>query len=165
MEFLALTILAVFSIIGLAAIFFTTFGTLVILIGTAIYAALTQFSVVTGKTFLILAMLYACGEVLEYLFIVIGAKKFGASNAAAIGAIIGGIIGAIFGIPIVGVGPILGAFVGIFWGAFLVELIIQRDLIKSLKSGIGSILGRIGSIVIKFIIAIIMLTIIIRNIF
>ena len=164
MEILALSILIIFSLIGFAAIFFTTFGTLIILIGAVLYAFLTGFTIIGLKALLVLLTLYLCGEVLEYVFIILGAKKFGASNAAAIGAVIGGIAGAIGGAMFFGIGLILGAFLGIFLGAFLVELIIQKDLIKSLKSGAGSVLGRVGSIIAKVAIAAIMFAIIIFRI-
>jgi len=160
MEIVALVILIIFSLIGFAAVFFTTFGTLIILIGSVLYALLTGFSIISLKVLLILLTLYLCGEVLEYVFIIIGAKKLGASNPAVAGAIIGGIIGALLGVGLFGIGLILGTFLGIFLGAFLVELIIQKDLIKSLKAGAGGILGRLGSIVTKVIISIIMFTII-----
>jgi len=160
MEILALVILILFSLIGFAAIFFTTFGTLIIFIGSILYALLTGLSVINIKILLILFTLYLGGEVLEYFFIIAGAKKLGASNAAAAGAIIGGILGAILGAAFFGIGLLLGTFMGIFLGAFLVELIIQRDFIKSLKAGAGSVLGRVGSIVAKVGIAALMLYII-----
>lgn len=164
MEILALTILIIFSLIGFAAIFFTTFGTLIILIGAVLYAFLTGFTIIGLKGLLVLLTLYLGGEVLEYVFIILGAKKLGASNAAAVGAVIGGIAGAVGGAMFFGIGLILGTFLGIFLGAFLVELIIQRDLIKSLKSGAGSVLGRAGSIIAKVAIAAIMFALIISKI-
>ncbi|MBN3039131.1 MAG: DUF456 domain-containing protein [Candidatus Omnitrophica bacterium] len=159
MEILALSILIIFSLIGFAAIFFTTFGTLIMLIGSVLYAIMTEFQVLGIKTLIILFVLYLFGELMEYVFIIIGAKKFGASNRAVAGAIIGGILGALFGAGLLGVGLILGTFLGIFLGAFLVELVVQRDLVKSLKSGAGGILGRVGSIIAKVIIAVVMLSI------
>jgi len=164
MEVLALVVLIIFSLIGFAAIFFTTFGTLIILIGTALYAFLTGFSIVGLQTLLILLTLYLCGEVLEYVFIILGAKKFGASNAAAIGAVIGGIIGAVAGAAFFGIGLILGTFLGIFLGAFLVEMLLQKNLVKSLKAGAGSVIGRIGSIVVKVAIAVVMFWIMVATI-
>ena len=164
MEILALVILIALSLIGFAAIFFTTFGTLCILIGAITYALLTGFSVVSIKTVLVILALYLCGEVLEYVSVIIGAKKFGASNKAVIGAVIGGIIGAVLGAGFLGIGIILGTFLGIFLGAFFVEFIIQKDLVKSLKAGAGGILGRLGSIVAKVIIAIAMFIILGLNI-
>src|SRR4030042_7190231 len=146
MEIFALVILILFSLIGFAAIFFTTFGTFIILVGSVLYAFLTGFAIISLKTLLILLIFYLCGEVLEYVFIIVGAKKFGASNPAVAGAIIGGIVGAILGLGFFGMGLIPGTFLGIFLGAFLVELVIQRDLVKSLKAGAGGGLGRIGSV-------------------
>lgn len=165
MEILALVILILFSLLGFAAIFFTTFGTLIILIGTILYTLLTGFSVIGLKTLLTLLFLYLCGEALEYILIILGAKKLGASNAGVAGALIGAIIGAIVGVSFFGVGIIPGTFAGLFLGAFLVEYIIHQDLVKSLKAGAGSLLGRIGSIVAKVFIAMIMFWIMATRIF
>ncbi|KPK98955.1 MAG: hypothetical protein AMJ95_01465 [Omnitrophica WOR_2 bacterium SM23_72] len=156
MEILALTILVLFSLIGFVAIFFTTFGTLIILLGSLFYAFITEFSIMSPKVLFILLILYLFGEVLEYVFIILGAKKFGASNAAIVGAIIGGIVGAIAGVSLMGIGLFWGTIFGLFLGAFLVELIIQKDLIRSLKAGAGSVLGRLGSVFAKVLIAITM---------
>ena len=165
MEVLALTILILSGIIGLIAIFFTTFGTLIILIGALAYAFMTNFSVLTLKQLIIIFILYLVGEVLEYLFIIMGAKKLGASNAAAVGALIGGILGAVMGAASLGVGLIPGTFLGIFLGAFFVEFFIQGDLVRSLKAGTGGILGRVGSIIVKLMLAVFMLTIVALSIF
>ena len=159
MEIPALALLIVISLIGFVAIFFTTFGTFIILIGAVLYAVLTEFSVLNIKILLVLATLYFIGEVLEYVFIIVGAKKLGASNAAIVGAIAGGIIGAVLGAGFFGIGLIIGTILGIFFGAFVVEFIIQKDLVKSLKAGAGGVLGRIGSIAAKILIAIIMFSI------
>ncbi|MBU4311403.1 MAG: DUF456 domain-containing protein [Candidatus Omnitrophica bacterium] len=163
MEILALSILLLASVTGFIAIFFTTFGTLIILLGSVFYALLTDFILIDIRTLLILFTLYLCGEVLEYVFIIIGGKKLGASNAAIVGALVGGILGAIVGSSVLGVGLILGTFLGIFLGAFLVELLIQKDLVKSLKAGLGGVLGRVGSILVKIIIAIIMIFIMLSS--
>jgi len=153
MEIAALVTWIIFSLVGFAAIFFTTFGTLIILIGSVLHALLTGFDPFSIRTLIILLTLYLCGEVLEYVFVIVGAKKLGASNAATVGAIIGGIVGAGAGAAFLGIGLILGTFLGIFLGAFLVELVLQKDLIKSLKSGAGGVLGRMGSIISKLVIA------------
>jgi uncharacterized protein YqgC (DUF456 family) len=163
-EGLALTLLIIFSLIGFGAIFFTTFGTLIILIGAILYAILTSFSIIGGKILVLLTTLYLCGEVLEYIFIIIGGKKLGASNAAVIGAVIGGILGAIIGAGFFGLGLILGTFLGIFLGAFLVELFVRKDFIRSVKAGAGGVIGRFGSIAAKVVIAIVMLVLMARQI-
>ncbi|MFH1359478.1 MAG: DUF456 domain-containing protein [Candidatus Omnitrophota bacterium] len=157
MEIIALIILLVSILSGFVALFFTTIGTLIILIGSVTYAFLTHFDIITVKQLVILFILYLLGETLENFLVIFGTKKFGASNWAVAGAFFGGIIGALFGLALFGVGLVLGAFLGIFLGAFLVELIIRRDLLKSLKAGTGGILGRVGSIVAKVIIAFVMI--------
>jgi len=163
-EALALIILIIFSIVGFGAIFFTTFGTLIILLGAILYAALTSFSILNIKSLIVLSILYLSGEVLEYALVIIGAKKLGASNLAIVGALIGGILGAILGVSFLGIGLILGTFLGIFLGAFIVELSIRKDPLKSLKAGTGGVLGRVGSILVKLVIAVIMFIIIILKI-
>lgn len=156
MEIAALVILLICSMLGFAALFFTTFGTMIILIGSILYALLTKFAIIDVRTLIILAALYGFGELLEYVLIISGAKKFGASNAAVVGAFLGGVLGAMLGAPILGVGLIFGAFIGMFLGAFSVELSIRRDLGQALKVGIGGLLGRIGSIAVKVVIALVM---------
>lgn len=156
MEIAALALLFISSVVGFAAIFFTTFGTLIIFAGSVLYAFMTNFSIIGVKLLLVLSGLYILGEAFEYIFVIIGAKKFGASNAAIGGAIVGGILGAVLGVGFFGVGLILGTFLGIFFGAFLVEWFIHKDWRRSLKAGAGSIIGRVGSIAAKVFLAIIM---------
>lgn len=163
MELTALVLLILSSLIGFAAVFFTTFGTLLILAGAVLHGALTGFSVFSVKALLVLLTLYLFGEVLEYVLIVAGAKRFGASNVAAAGAVIGGIAGALLGLTMFGIGVLLGTFLGIFLGAFLAELLLQRGLVKSLKAGLGGILGRIISVGAKLIVAVLMLSVIVSR--
>ena len=163
-EIIALIILIACSAVGFFAIFFTTFGTLIILIGAVIYAFMTGFSIITLKSLVIILVLYLIGEVFENLSVIFGTKTMGASNCAVVGAIVGGILGATFGAGIFGIGLIPGTFLGIFLGAFLVELVLKRDLIKSLKAGTGGIIGRLGSVVIKVVLALIMFWIMIASI-
>ena len=143
MEIAALTILIIFSAAGFIAIFFTTFGTLIILIGSGIYAVMTNFSAITAKVLGILFVLYVFGEAMEYVFVILGAKKLGASNRAIAGAIVGGIVGGIVGAGMFGFGVIIGTFAGIFVGAFLVELIVRGNIATSFKAGVGSLFGRL----------------------
>ena len=163
MEAVALSILIIASLVGFAAIFFTTFGTLIMLLGAIFFSLLTGFTILSLKSLLLLLLLYLCGEVSEYLFIIIGTKKFGASNRAVFGALLGGIFGAVAGVYFLGIGLVFGTFLGIFLGAFLIEYTIHQDLVKSLKAGTGGILGRLGAVAVKVVIALIMLTVVIRG--
>jgi uncharacterized protein YqgC (DUF456 family) len=160
LEVVALIILIIFSLAGFIGVFFTPIGTFIILAGSIIYAILTGFDIIMVRHLIILLLLCLCGEVLEYVMVVIGTKKFGGSNKATLGALIGGILGATLGAPLLGIGIILGTFLGIFLGIFLSEVLAAKDLVKSLKAGAGGIIGRLGAIVAKAVIAIIMLIII-----
>jgi hypothetical protein len=153
MEFLAFTILVVSAIAGFAAIFFTTFGTLIIFSGAVIHAVLTGFSVIDVRTLVILFIFYLAGEVSEYFFVILGAKKLGASNKAVVGALAGALAGAVLGAGFLGIGLFLGTFLGIFLGAFLVELFVYKDVVRSFKAGAGGLLGRASTILVKVFIA------------
>jgi len=157
-------LLALCIIFGFALIFFTTFGTLVILVGACFFAFATNFLVLRFSDVIIILALYFLGEVSEYVFIMIGAKKFGASNWAVVGALLGGILGALFGSVFFGIGIIAGTFLGIFFGAFFAELIVKKDSYQSIKAGLGGVLGRIGSIVLKLMIALCMVGIMLLRI-
>jgi len=154
MEIVALFVLVLFCLVGLIGIFFTPFGTLIILIGALLHGFLTHFSVLTVQTLFVILVLYIIGELLEYVFVVLGAKTFGASNRAIIGAVAGGLAGALVGSLFFGVGILVGTFAGIFLGAFLVELVLKKSLIQSLKAGAGGVFGRVGAIAAKLVIAI-----------
>jgi len=164
MEIAALSILILLFLIGFVCIFFTTFGTLIIFLGAFAFAAMTEFTLIDVPTLIIIFALYLLGEVLEYLLVVVGAKKFGASNWAIAGAIVGGIVGAILGAAFFGVGVILGTFLGLFFGAFFVELFRKRDFVKAVLAGTGAFVGRLGSIAAKVVISIAILEILLKAI-
>jgi len=63
----------------------------------------------------------------------LGAKRFGASGRAVLGAALGGLVGLFLGLP----GILLGPFVG----AALAELSARRDLRQAGRSGLGATLG------------------------
>ena len=168
MEAIAIAGLIIFYLVllvGVVSIFFGIFGTLIIFLDALIYGFLTNFERIGLKVLLILFCLYLVGELLEYVFIVIGAKKFGASTKAIIGGLVGGVVGAIVGttaLPIIGTA--MGAFLGLFLGAFVVELATKKKLAASLRAGTGSFLGRLGAIGAKFVIAIAMIVIVLLEI-
>ena len=157
MELFALILLVIFSVAGFASIFFTTFGTLLIFIGIFLYALLTKFSALSVRTLVVIFIIYLIGELLEYVFVILGVKKFGASNRAIVGALLGGMLGAVLGTAFFGVGIIVGTFAGIFLGAFFVELFSKKDMVRSIKAGTGGVVGRIGSIAAKLVIAAVMM--------
>ncbi len=73
----------------------------------------------------------------------VGVKKFGGSKAGMWGSTIGLLIGPF-------VIPVAGILIGPFLGAVIAELIVSRSEIKqAFKTGIGSLVGFLTSIVTK----------------
>lgn len=153
MDIIALVLLILFFVLGLIAVVFTSVGTLVILLGGALYALMTAFEILTWKDLLALGALYGFGELMEYVLTVFGAKKMGASTRAVIGAVLGGIVGAALGVALFGLGLLMSTLLGVFLGGFIVELCMTKDWRRAFWAGTGSLLGRLGSILFKMVIA------------
>ena len=62
-----------------------------------------------------------------------GAKRFGASKRAIVGALIGTIVGLFLGLPGVLFGPFIGAVIG--------ELSARRNLEDAARAGFGATIG------------------------
>ena len=80
-----------------------------------------------------------------------GAKKFGASRKAVIGAIIGSIVGIFLGFPAVIFGPFIGAVIG--------ELLAQKNLRQATRAGIGATIGLVLGAALKLSIALAMIAV------
>ncbi len=156
MVFIAYTVLILCCLAGFIAVFFAGPGTFLVVLGAVIFAFLTRFLVFDFWTLGILLALYLFGELMEYAATVLGAKRLGASNTAIVGAIAGGIFGAVIGGGCFVIGIIPGTLIGIFLGAFILEWIVKRDWKQSLKSGIGSLVGRVGAVAAKVIVVLCM---------
>jgi len=119
------------------------FGTMVVM------GFFDHFQRVTGGFLAWMLLLTVFSVALDYLGGVIGAGRFGASRQGSVGALLGGLIG-IFVLGPVGiiVGPLVGSIIG--------ELLAGRSWSAAWRSGWGSLLGTIGSSVIRFVIAVVM---------
>lgn len=91
------------------------------------------------------ALLVAGVTLIDFLFPILGTKKFGGTRRGTWGATIGLIVGLFFG-PL---GIILGPFVGAVAG----EMTQSDDFNKALKSGLGSLLGFLIGTGLKFIVS------------
>jgi uncharacterized protein YqgC (DUF456 family) len=144
-------------LLGLISLFFGLPGTWLILVTTTVYAWVTGFSQVGGGMLLLLGLLTVVGEVVEYLFGIAGARRFGSSSRGILFSILGGFAGAIVGAPLFfGFGAVLGALVGAFLGAVLIELLAYgaAEWKKAVRSGWGNFIGRIAGVITKMAIAI-----------
>ncbi|WP_058302389.1 DUF456 domain-containing protein [Gorillibacterium timonense] len=86
----------------------------------------------------------------DYVISALGVKKFGGSRASVIGSTIGLIVGPF-------VFPFLGLILGPFVGALGGELLVGSSFGKSVKVGVGSLVGIFSSAVAKIILQLIMI--------
>ena len=104
----------------------------------------------TWKYFLLIAVIIAIGEVLEFLSTYLSGKYFGLNKKSIYSSIIFAIIFGILMAPIFfGIGAIIGTFFGAFLGTFLYEIITSKDLFLSFKRGLISLTGKITGTLIK----------------
>ena len=101
--------------------------------GLVVAAWAENFAFVGWGTLGVLAVLALLTYVVDFAATAFGAKRFGASKRAIIGAVIGGVVGLFFGLPGVVVGPFAGAVIG--------ELSAQRGLHAATRAGIGATIG------------------------
>ena len=108
------------------------------------------------KTIVALVLLTLLSYVFDFLGSYFGAKYFGATKWGAVGAILGALVGLFLGLIVLLVGPVIGAVVG--------EVIAGKRMIDAGRAGWGSLLGNIGAMVAKLIIALAMITIFLINV-
>jgi len=104
----------------------------------------------------ILALLTVVSYVFDFLGASFGARYFGATKWGTFGAIIGALVGLFFGLIGLFVGPVVGAIAG--------EFIAGKRMIDAGRAGWGSLLGNVGAMVVKLIIALAMVLIFLANV-
>ena len=108
-------------------------GAPLIFAGLVIAAWGEHFAYVGLWTIAVLAILALLTYGVDFWATLYGAKKFGASKLAVIGALLGAVAGLFIGVPGVIFGPFIGAVIG--------ELSAQRKLPQAVRSGIGATIG------------------------
>jgi len=131
-------------------------GCPLILGGALLYAWYTGFGVVSWGTLIFLLLLTLLSEVLEKGTTFIGAKKYGASRWGLLGVLLGGIGGLILGGP-----P--GLIFGPFLGAVILEFLHGRAVNEAFRAGWGAIIGLLGGVLGKLLIALIMIGVFLRQ--
>jgi uncharacterized protein YqgC (DUF456 family) len=107
-------------------------------------------------TIAVLAVLTFLTYALDVLAGYFGAKYFGPTKWGTFGAIIGALVGLFFGIIGLFVGPVIGAIVG--------EFIAGKRMIDAERAGWGSLLGNLGGMIAKLVIALAMIVIFLANV-
>ncbi|HEY8496009.1 MAG TPA: DUF456 family protein [Limnochordales bacterium] len=109
------------------------------------FGAVNGFERVDGTFLIILLVVTIAAEASDHLARVWGARRYGAGKAGAWGAVIGTFVGLFF-LPV-------GLLVGPFFGALVAELLAGRTLHESVRAGWGGLVGTLGSMAVKFVVA------------
>lgn len=108
-------------------------GALLLFAGLFTAAWAEGFLHVGSTTLIVLGVMTILTYAVDFLASAFGAKRFGASHRAIIGATLGAIVGIFFGIPGILLGPFIGAVLG--------EFSNRPDLKAAGRAGIGATLG------------------------
>ena len=108
-----------------------------------------DFVYVGAWTLVVLAVLTLLTIGVDFWATMFGAKKFGASRRAVIGAVMGSIAGLFLGLPGVLFGPFIGAVIG--------EISSRGSLSEATRAGFGATLGLILGAAIKLALALSMI--------
>jgi uncharacterized protein YqgC (DUF456 family) len=145
-EILAITLI----LLGLLITCLNLPGSLLILSGILLSAWYGGFQAISVGWFVFFCILTVISLFLDNITMLLGAKRFGASNWGIVGAFIGGLLLTIF------LGPI-GVVLGPFVGALVFELIIERKVLRqAARAGFGSFLGTVLGICGKLLICLTM---------
>lgn len=155
------TAFALAVIAGLLLDLLGLFGNWIIFAAVALAWVITGFERFSGLALGILFALAVLGELIEAGASAIGAAGFGGSRGGAIAAIVGCLLGGVGGTPLFPVlGTLLGAIIGAFLGAVLYEYIkMERAPKQALYAGVGAAIGKVGGILGKLIVGLIMLAV------
>ena len=144
------TIAGVLVLAGLAGLILPAIpGAPLIFAGLVIGAWADDFAYVGVWTIVVLAVLTLVTIGVDFWATMFGAKKFGASKRAVIGALVGSIIGLFLGLPGVLFGPFIGAVIG--------EISSRGSLPQATRAGFGATLGLILGAAIKLALALSMI--------
>ncbi len=124
-------------------------GTLLVLAGTLLGAWIDDFQRVGALPLAVIGTLALLSWALDYLAGVLGAKRFGASREAVLGAALGtllGLFGGLLGLLLL---PLAGALTG--------EWLARRDHRQALRAGFGTWVGMAVGLLAKVVLAFVMI--------
>lgn len=151
MDILGWILVILLFVVGMAgAVYPILPGALAIYGAFFVYGLFFSFSEFGILFWLIQTLIVIVLFIADYAVSAWGVKRFGGSRAS----IIGSTIGLIFGPFVI---PALGLIIGPFAGAVIGEMIIGTSFEKSLKVGLGSVVGLFTSVVVKFILQLAMI--------
>jgi uncharacterized protein YqgC (DUF456 family) len=160
MHYIIFILFLIVALVGFISLIFGLPGNFIILAGSILYGWYGGFREITLKVIVLLTALAVFGEVVEYIFGILGAKRRRASKGAIICSIVGGIVGVVLGTPfLLGIGSVIGALLGAFTGAFIFEFFEGKGVSQAVESGWGAFVGRVAGMLTKSAIGIAMVII------
>jgi len=127
-------------------------GTIIILAGALLHRLMLGPEKSIGwRTIVILVLLTLATYALDFLSGYLGARVFGATKWGMFGAMLGALVGVSFGFVGLFVGPVIGAVLG--------EFVAGKRMIDAGRAGWGSLLGNLGAVIGKLVIALVMIAI------
>jgi uncharacterized protein YqgC (DUF456 family) len=137
-------------LIGLAGLVLPVLpGAPVIFLGLLLDAWADDFQFAGWGSLSFLGLLALLTYAVDFAASALGARRFGASPRAVVGAAVGAFVGIFFGLPGILLGPFLGAVVG--------ELSARRSLDEASRAGLGATLGLVVGAALKLALGISML--------
>jgi len=141
-DFVALLLLLVVFLVGLALVPFGLPGLWLMVLGAVGYGWVTAFRAVGVITIGVTFGLALAAELFEAWLGFRFARRYGGSSRAGWGALLGGLVGAAIGVPLPLIGSVIGAFLGSFAGGALFEMTRSRSPGGAMAAGWGAVLGR-----------------------
>jgi uncharacterized protein len=123
-------------------------GTPLVFLGALVYAAATGWMPVGAGRLALLGALTVFSYVLHHVTGAFGARRYGGSRWAVVGALLGAVVGLAFGPLGLVLGPIMGAVAG--------ELLRTGNLEGSVRSGFGAMVGVVIGAAANFVVAVVM---------
>ena len=146
---LGLTVGTLIWLAMLGALLLVPFGLPGVWIMIVAAAGLALLGNLTWGTWVVLLLVAATAEVIEFLALKKVGERYGASRKAFWGAIVGGFVGIFAGVPIPFLGPLITALVGSFAGAALVTFLETNSVEHAGRVGFGTLVARILAIGVK----------------
>jgi len=148
MEIAATILFILFYIVGLIGLIVPVLpGVPLIAVGAVLAAWLSGFERLAALELAWVIGLAVLAQVIDYAAGVLGASRFGASRAGLWGSVIGGLLGVLFFPP-------WGFLTGALLGAVMAEIVVGRELVAAVRSGVGALVGALGGVVAKLFIVI-----------
>jgi uncharacterized protein YqgC (DUF456 family) len=124
-------------------------GAMLIVAGLVVAAWADGFMKVGVWTLVLIGVIGAASYLVDFAAAALGARKFGASPRAMVGAGLGTLLGLFAGLPGIIIGPFVGAVIG--------ELTVHRDMARVGKAGLAAWIGFLIGMAVKVGIAFVMI--------